>query len=90
MHCFGVKLAVHTVTVAFWKANYCAKCAEGGPATGSGLSSSNSIEPRRWFSKQLLNCLTIRTVLLKCYNLPIPRVQQHGRYRCFAVAVGLT
>ena len=33
--------AVITVTVVFWRANYCVNYAEGGPAAGSGLNSSS-------------------------------------------------
>ena len=45
---------------------------------------------RRWFSKQLLNCQTIKTItdeMLKLTNLYA--VTTHGRCHCFNVEVGL-
>jgi hypothetical protein len=81
---------VHTVTGVFGRANYCVKCAEGGPSTGSGLNSSGWVELRRWFSKQLQNCQTIKTItdeMLKLTNLYA--VTTHGRCHCFNVVVEL-
>ena len=39
--------------------------------TSSGLKSSGWVEPRRCFSKQLLNCLSIRTLTAEMVSLLI-------------------
>jgi hypothetical protein len=85
-----LSLSVHTVTNVFWRANYCVTCEEGGPSVSSSLNSSGWVESRRWFSKQLLNCQTIKTTtgeMLKLTNLYA--VTTRGRCHCFNVVVGL-
>jgi hypothetical protein len=72
MHCFNVKLAVHTVTVVFYMANYCVKGAVGGPSIGRGSKGSCCVRLRRWYSKQIHNCMIISTIsaeMLKLTNL---------------------
>jgi len=90
MHCLVLSLSVHTVTDVFWRAKYCVKGSDGGHSTGSRLNSSGWVELRRWFSKHLLNCQTIKTIsveMLKLTNLYA--VITHGRCHCFDVVVEL-
>jgi len=90
MHSLVLSLSVHTVTGVFWRAKYCVKGSDGGHSTGSRLNSSGWVELRRWFSKQLLNCQTIKTLsdeMLKLTNLYA--VTTHGRCHCFNVVVVL-
>jgi hypothetical protein len=54
-------LAVPTVTAVFERANYCVKCAKGGPSTGSDLKNSGWVEQRRWISEQPLKYLSTLT-----------------------------
>ena len=76
MYCFLFKTEVLTVTAVFQSNNYCVKCVEGGPSTSRGFKSSSCIEPRRFFSEQLLNCLSIRTLTAAMVKLRIFRFQQ--------------
>jgi len=85
-----LNLAVHITPAVFYRANYCVRCAEGGPSVGRVSNSSGWVELRRWFSKQLLNCQTIQTItdeMLKLTNLYA--VTTYGRCHCFNVVVGL-
>ena len=85
-----LKLSVHTVTDVFWKDNYCVKCTVGGPSVGRVSNSSGWVELRRWFSKQLLNCQTIKTLTDEMLKLTsLYAVTTHGRCHCFNVVVGL-
>ena len=81
---------MHTVTGVFWRANNCFICSGGVPSVGSFLNSSGWVELRRWFSKQLLNCQTLKIIsdeMLKLTSLYA--VTTHGRCHCFNVVVGL-
>jgi hypothetical protein len=78
-HCFSVTVAVLTVIAVFQDTNYCVKCVEGGPSTSRGFNSSSWIEPRRCFSEQLVNCLSIRTQSAEIVNLRNFRLQQPTR-----------
>ena len=85
-----LSLSVHAVTGLFLRANYCVMCSEGGLSSDSGLNSSDWVELRRWFSKQLLNCQTIKTItdeMLKLTN--VYAITTNGSWNCFSVVVGL-
>ena len=85
-----LKLAVLMITAVFWGANYCVRCAVGGPSTGRASKCSGFVDPRKCLSKQLQKRLNLRTVadeMLKLTNLYA--VTTHGRYHCLNVVVGL-
>ena len=72
-------LAVLTVFVVFQDTIYCVKYVEGGLSTSRGFESSSWIEPRRCFSEQPLNSLSIRTQSAEIINLRDFRLQQPTR-----------
>jgi len=60
---------------------YCVQSAEGDPSTSRGFKNSEWFKPRKYFSKQLLNCSSIRTLTAEMVKLTnIYAVTNHRRY----------
>ena len=58
-----------TVIGVYQDTNYCVKRVAGGPTTSRVFKSSSWIAPRRWFSEQLLSCLSTKTQSAEIANL---------------------